>query len=444
MKRGYFKLLYLLLISTFSLSILSGQNLSLSVDQAIERAKKSNFDLKLMDQKVNEMEAKLSKTWSAFLPQLTVSETFTRTDEAMKVFGSKLMQNQITQTDFAEDPLNNPDAHNNFQTKIEFKQPIFNLDGFYGHYALKSAVISIRNKHERTAHYTAFQVKKSYFQLVLAKQSLLVIEQAIEVAQRNRDQAKNYYEHNVITKADYLMIEVRISQLESSKVDVENSIMDAQSNLAFMMGLTDDTAIIPSDTLNDTLKEIGLPDFASVNSDRSDMRARRHYVNSMIDQVKMKQSSFVPRINAFFNYEMHDQDTPFGGSGKGWIAGAQLKWDIFKGYSAIADIDETKTKLRYAEIELEKSKVENVNQIKSAYRKLQSMKKKLQLVKSSVDQSKESYRIINERYKNELEKTTDLLNADMKVVNGQLDYLKTLYGYNVTLYMIELLTERKI
>jgi outer membrane protein TolC len=126
------------------------------------------------------------------------------------------------------------------------------------------------------------------------------------------------------------------------------------------------------------------------------------------------------------------------------MIGLNLQWNVFNGFQNIASIQKSKAELNHAKVELVKAKSQSKNEIDAAIRDLKTAGKKLNLAETSVEQSEESLRIIKDRYEKGLEKTTDLLNAETAASGARLNYLKTLFFYNVSLFKVELMIEEKI
>ena len=446
MKQKWYNLMPLVLL-IFSFSIVSKAEIisprKISLKDAVKLAKESNYDVKLASTEIDKMQSEQNKTLSAFLPQITISETFTKTNDPLNVFGFKLKQEVVTASDFNPVLLNSPDEFDNYTTKVSIMQPLVNLDGFYARGAAHNGVKAVEQQKIRTEHYIEFQVKQNYFQLVLARESLKVITQALNVAKLNRDQAQNYYKEDIINKADFLQAEVRVAELESKKVEIENNVEHANNNLKFLLGLDDTTIFEPEDSLlykNVHIQENYLQD---INLNRSDMQALRYNIQALEKTVKMNSLKFVPRLNGFASYELNDKNT-FGNHGKSWMVGAMLKWDIFNGFKNIGEIQKSKAQLNNVKVTLEKTSHKNKVDLDSALRNLESMKKRIQLAENAVEQSDERLRIMTDRFKNGLEKTTDVLNAEVSAANSQLDYLNTVYHYNLSIFQIELLTEKAI
>ena len=419
------------------------EKITLSLDQALELAKEKNYDIQSAQADVNAMQADKNKSLAAFLPSVTLSETYVNTTDPLNVFGLKLKQEIVTQADFNPALLNDPDEFHNYSTKAEIQQPLINLDAFFGRAAAADGLSAMKYKMERTENYIEFMVKVSYYELSLQRKSLDVIDEALEAAKANRKLIKDYFDEGMVTKADYLNTEVHVSNLESQKIEAENSVKNANDKLLVLLGLENNKEINVTDSLGVPKAVMIDYDAGSAIKQRSDIMARSYRVKSL---EKMKTSSwtkFVPRINAFGNYEYND--TKFAGTGaENWMLGLNMQWNIFNGFKNVAGIQKSAAELMKAQAEYDKAKLEGRNEINAAMRDFETAKKKLTLAKNAVNQADESLRITNDRYSEGMEKTSDLLAAESSASNTKLNYLKSLYFYNVSLFKIELMLEQKV
>lgn len=416
--------------------------ISLSLKDAVQLSKDGNYELKLAQSEVDKMQADKNKSLAVFLPQVTLSETYVKTDDPLNVFGLKLKQKIVSMTDFNPLLLNNPNEFTNYTTKLEVLQPLINLDGFFGRDAAAEGLSALNYKKQRTENYIDFMVKTTYYQLVLTLNSLNVVDQALNTAKANRKLIKDYYDEGMITKADYLRGEVFVASLENRKVEIESSIQKVNNNLRVMLGLEKDVEIQPTDSLS-------LPHISNTNFDtksaienRSDIRAYSHKVSSFKSMKLMNQMKFLPRLNAFGIYEFND-DKAFGNNAKNWMLGLNLQWNIFNGFQNIAAVQKSAAELDQAEIEYRKALIQGQNEINEAFNDLETAKTKVVLAKTSADQSDESLKITRDRYEKGLEKTTDLVNAQTAASGAHLNYLQSLYFYNVSVFKIELMVEKK-
>ncbi len=435
-------LMIMMLMIFMNLSAQQGK-IKLTLNEALERAKKNNYEIKLAESEVDAMQADFNGSLAVFLPQITLSETFVRTNDPLNTFGLKLKQEIVSQMDFNPALLNDPDAIKNFNTKLEVNQPLINLDGFWGRAAAADGLSALQFKKERTENYMDFMVKMNYYQVSLMSKSLKVVSEALETAKANRKLIKDYYDEGMITKADYLMAEVFVSNLESQKTEVESQYNNAGDNLKHLLGIEDNTQIVTVDTLSfSKASELNFST-SSILAKRSDLMAYTYKVDAMNKKHTMNWMKFLPRLNAFGSYEYNDTEV-FGTNANNWMVGLNLQWNVFNGFQNIASIQKSKAELNYAELELAKAKSQGKNEIDAAVRDLKTAAKKLSLAETSVEQSEESLRIIKDRYAKGLEKTTDLLNAETAASGARLNYLKTLFFYNVSLFKVELMIEEKI
>lgn len=435
-------LMITMLMIFMNLSAQSGK-VKLTLGDALDRAKKNNYEIKLAESEVDAMQADFNSSLAVFLPQITLSETFVRTNDPLNTFGLKLKQEIVSQMDFNPALLNDPDAIKNFNTKLEVKQPLINLDGFWGRAAAADGLSALQFKKERTENYMDFMVKMNYYQVSLMSKSLRVVSEALETAKANRKLIKDYYDEGMITKADYLMAEVFVSNLESQKTEVESQFKNAGDNLKHLLGIEDNTQIETVDTLSfSKASELNFST-SSILAKRSDLIAYTYKVDAMSKKHTMNWMKFLPRLNAFGSYEYNDTEV-FGTSADNWMVGLNLQWNVFNGFQNIASIQKSKAELNYAELELAKARSQGKNEIDAAVRDLETAAKKIRLAETSVEQSEESLRIIKDRYEKGLEKTTDLLNAETAASGARLNYLKTLFFYNVSLFKVELMIEEKI
>ena len=440
--KGTSILLIIIMLMTVTASADPGK-IKLSLNDALQKAKENNYDIKIAESEVNAMQADFNSSLAVFLPQITLSETFINTNDPLNSFGLKLKQEIVTQFDFNPMLLNDPGNIKNFNTKLEVKQPLINLDGFWGRSAAADGLSAVKFKKERTENYMIFMVKMNYFQVSLMQKSLQVVKEALKTAEANQKLIKDYFDEGLITKADYLMAEVFVSNLESQKAEVESRFKNTGNNLKHLLGIKENIDIEPTDTLS--FSEMNQQDF-TVNSfleNRSDLLAYSYKVDAMSKKHTMNWLKLFPRLNAFGSYEYNDTKA-FGTGANNWMIGLNLQWNLFNGFQNIASIQKSKAELKQAKIELAKAKSQGKNEIESAVRDINTASKKLQLAETSVDQSDESLRIIKDRYAKGLEKTTDLLNAETTASNSKLNYLKTLFFYNVSLFKLELMIEQKL
>lgn len=438
----------LMLLLSISAAAQSGttqqrQSMKLSLEKALELAHDQNFDLRDVRTDERIARAEYRKSNAVFLPQISVEESAVSTNDPLNVFGFKLKQEIVQQADFDPALLNDPDAIDNYTTKIQVQQPVFNLDGFMGRNALKNRYKAAEAKSERTKYYTVFQVKKTYYQLVLAQRRVQVIDSALTVARANRKQAHDFFEQGMINKADFLAADVRVKELETQQTQAANGAETQADQLRYMLDLSDDVKLIPTDGLEYQSVPSVAYNFGQINEQRSDMRALKYQLNASRSNLNAMRFRFLPSLNIFGSYEWNDQNL-FGTRAENYMIGASLKWNLFSGYKNVGSVEQASAQLSKMKLAYEQRSFRNRIDIMQAERAIEQAQRQIELTRSAMQQAEEHLRIRRNRYEKGMEKTTDVLMAETQLSEARLNHLQALFQLNVSTAQLELLLEKDI
>ena len=418
--------------------------LELSLEEALTRVARDNFQVRSAAADVAAAQAQKRQARAAFLPRLTLSETQTSTTDPVNAFSFKLKQERFAQSDFSLGALNDPDRVDNFTTKIELQQPIFNPDALFQRRAAAEGARAAKQARNRTEAAVTFQVKRAYFGLVLAQRRAAVVDSALATARANEDQAQDVFEQGLINRADLLAAQVRVLELEGQQSEAQAGAQNASDQLRYLLGIEEDVQITPTAGLQpERAVPVDTVDIARVNRERSDMQALRFQAEAARAQLRAQQTSFLPSLNVQGGYEWND-DQPFGTGGESWTAGVSLRWNVFSGFERIGAAQKARADLRRAELALRDQSVQNGVEIADALRRLETTRLQVRQAEAAVEQARESLRIRTDRFAQGLEKTTDLLNAETMLANQRLAYLQRLYAHRMAQYRLELLTERTL
>ena len=409
----------------------------ISLDDVLSIVKKNNATIKISDKDYQVAKAEFNQTNAFLLPSIAVSHTAIYTTNPLMAFGSKLNQEILTATDFDPQLLNNPNAVRNFATKIEVKQPLLNLDGLFMRKAAKSKMTSTELQSVRTKDYILLEVKKAYMQLQLAYKAVEVMEKTKNAALENQKIAENNFKQGYIQKADLLLVNVHVIEIENQFKSSESNLKNASDYLLFLMGDENNSTLKPNTELKENLNLTSVD--KEISTKRADIKSMEKYTAAYSNIYKASKFSYLPRLNAFGSYEMYDQ-TLFGTSAKGYTVGAQLSWDLFEGFKRIGKIQKSKAEFDKAEISFQQYKNKSQLEYNNAIRQLTDAENNLNSTKLALEQSKEALRIRSNRFQQGLEKTADILMAETQYMQKQLEYLQTIFNYNFTKYYVEFLT----
>lgn len=412
----------------------------MSLRQALAKTTEANFEVRMAQSGIEKMRSRYRQTHAAFLPQVSVEETGIYTNDPLSVFGFKLKQETVSQADFNPARLNAPDPYENYTTKFEVRQPLLNTDMLYQRSAAKDQLRAARERHKGTLQYARFQVKDTYYQLVLMQDRLEVIEKSLATARANQRQAKDFYEQEMLNKPDYLAAKVRVLDLKSRRSRVQDQLQTVQDNLRYLLGMDEEVVIEPTDSLQ--MRPVASTIDADVTGN-SKLQALKYQVSAAEQMVRSAKFSFVPSLNLFGSYEFND-DNLLGTQGESYMVGATLKWNLFSGFSKVGQVMESRADLKKAKLAYESQRFKTRLDVEQAWRSLDQARTQLTFAESAVEQAQEDFRIRSNRYQQGMEKTTDLLAAETKLAQARLQRLDAMYQYNLSVATLELLLEQEI
>ena len=428
---------FVLVIFLAAIQIQAQTSSVISLDEVKSKAKEKNTSLKISEQEYAFAKAQYESSSAVLLPQISLSNTSTFTNNPLYAFGFKLLQRDVTTSDFDPDLLNDPGNVENFNTRIELIQPLINLDGWKERKMANINAEASNLQMQRTEEYIELEATKTYMQLQLAYKSLSVMKMAKETAKQNQIWAKNNFDQGLMQSAAYLNMEVRVAEIEHKLNLAKSNLQNVSDYLNFLIGEETGSLLSPNNEL--LLDPISTGNNSILSMNRKDILAMQYSVQAQEKMLESSKMSFVPRANAVANYEWNDAS--FGGFGaNNYMIGLQLSWDIFSGYKNIGKIHQDKALLEKASLTQQKYIQESELELNKARRQFADSKNQVELASLALEQSKEAYRITSNRFKQGLEKSTDLLYSETKYHEKELEHAKAIFNYNFSNAYLKFLT----
>lgn len=430
-----YRLIWLLLFVFYS--GLAQEVKPITKEEVLAKVQESNNTLKIAKQDVLAAKGDFNQTNAILLPNISVSHTGIATTNPLMAFGSKLNQEILTAADFNPGLLNDPSQIEDYATRVEVQQPLLNFDGIYQRKAAKAKWNATELQSERTQDYLTLEVEKAYMHLQLAYKTVEVLQKAQETALENKRIAGNSFKQGYLQKSDVLAVEVRVTEIDNQLQYAKSNILNTSNYLSVLMNDNENQTLRPTDSLTVVYHTMPTTD---LSENRKDILAMNSATEAYLQMHIANQMAFLPRLNAFGTYELHD-DEIFQGDANGYLFGAELKWNLFEGSKRFGKSQKSKAEYDKSKLQLEQYKSESQLELNKAKRALNDAKNKLKLTKLALQQSEESLRIRTNRFAQGLEKTTDLLLAETQFSQKQLEYYSTIFQHNYALAYVQFLTK---
>ncbi|MFN3476686.1 MAG: TolC family protein, partial [Candidatus Methylomirabilales bacterium] len=372
----------------------------LSLPRAIEIALERSPLLQAARYQVEAAVAGVDRARASLLPKLDVRESFTRADNPVFAFSSKLNQGRFTQADFDVNRLNHPEATSNFQTNLSFAQPIYTGGkasiGFEQAKLHREATVQ---GFDRTRQEVIFQVAKAYYRVLLARADLEAVKSAIQAAEANRDLALARFKAGLVVESDVLSADVRLSSLKEQGIIAQNQLILAQAALNDVMGLPLEEPFEIKDRLKERPARSGrLEELERLALTRRPDYQRLGFEERALDLgVALARAEFLPILRATAGYELNHLSFAANGQDS-WFVGIVLQWNLFNGLEDRAKVAEAKA--RFGEIHAQRVRMRSgiKLEVKDAFLTLKAAEERIGVAKRAVTQAEESLRIVKDRY----------------------------------------------
>jgi len=324
---------------------------------------------------------------------------------------------------------------------VSLSQTIFDNSVFVGLKAAKTTAEFYRLNSQLTEEQIIEQVATSYYQVLVQRQKVGVIDSTIKTTEKVQAVLQSLYENGLAKKIDVDRIVVNISNLKSQRQQLLNAVELLQNQLKFYMGMPVQTLVTVPNVELSAIQPREIPQEDSTDlSGRTELAVLRSQGTLLQYQRQATKSEYLPSLSlsGSYSYQGLSNNFPiFKGqkSGTNWFpvatVGLNLRVPIFNGFA-------TKARLKQADIQIRKLN-EDIDQTKLSLN-LANQNAKTQINNSiitlnnqqeNVRLAKEVYSNTQNNYNNGLATLTDLLDAENSLTEAQNNYSSALLDYRV-------------
>ncbi|MFN0293435.1 TolC family protein [Pedobacter helvus] len=322
---------------------------------------------------------------------------------------------------------------------VQLSQQLFNQQVFTGLQAAKSSEAYYRLNAQLTQEQVIEQVANNYYQVLVNRQQLNVIDTNIKNVKVVEKIIANQYQNGLAKKIDVDRIKVNLTNLTTQRAEAENGITMLENQLKFAMGMSVNTPItLPSSELTEVNQNPLLADTLNLGS-RTEMKLLDVQGKLLNLQRKAYVSEYYPTLALTANYNYNSQSNGFdfltsNRNAIGYDAsaiGLTLRVPIFNGFL-------TRSKVRQADVEIKQYEVdrrETANSLNMAYEnakiQLRNSLNTINSQKKNAELANEIYVSTQNNYNNGLASLTDLLETENSLTQAQNSYTQALLNYKI-------------
>ncbi len=405
---------------------------TLTFKQCTEAALSQNPDMAISRAQIEQAEAGVREAKGGRMPRLNLSLTASRTNDALNVFGAKLTQRRVLPTDMADPILNNPDAVNNFNSRIELLIPVYNGGQVESYVRQAQAYTRAAQSGDRVARQ---QLVK---QVLMAYQGVHTARAYIKVANEGRAAAEEMvriteklHKQGMAVKSDILSARVNLEDMRIKLIEARNAEATALDQLKLLIGRSLDAPLNVADPVSPALLA---GDGAALRKQAAEtnpgLRALREQVDAARAAVEAARAGKSPQFNVSLRQEWNDRTLGFDANS--YMMAGVLSWNAFDGGTTQAGVDRAEARRSELAAKLRQAEEGIGFQATDARRKAMEAEERTAVRQLAVEQAEEAQRLVKMRYENGIAPLLELLSAQAQLDKARADLVAARYDLAVS------------
>ncbi len=322
----------------------------------------------------------------------------------------------------------------NANAGFQLQQLLFDGQVFIGLKA-RSTSMEFQNKNvEVTEEAIKSNVYKIYYQLVASKTQIAIFDANLERLNKLLSDTKVLYQNGFVEKLDIDKISVQISNLETEKLKIINSIEIGYLGLKMLIGMpSKDTLILTEELTEDNIKEDISKDTSFIYANRKEYQYLDLAKKLNEFNIKRYQLSYLPTVALSGAYTKNAQRNQFNFFGKGdWFTtsfiGLNISIPIFDGFSKDAKVKKSRIDLRETENQIDNLKLSIDTEIESAKLNFNAAIITLRYQKLNMQLAENVYNQTKKKFELGTGSNTEITAAQTDMRTSQANYINALYG----------------
>ncbi len=300
--------------------------------------------------------------------------------------------------------------------------------------ALRMAKANDRAVDRRIAHSRseqAYQVHALFNRVLLARQNLAVVREAVDIAEQNLRDVQSRSKQGMATRFDLLRAEEQVSSRASERIAVGNSVRKARLSLLRNLELPFDDPRKVSGVLQFEPLDLSYSNaIAQAVANRHDIAAAEQAVVAQREAVAVARGRGRPTLGLFGATRYGNPDRDFADEWEvSWSAGIRAEFPLFDGLEVKGKIQQEAARLRQAELRREDLLSGMRLQVAQALEDIETAAKLVEARRANVAQAEEALRLAQRGYDQGIEQQINVLSAQLSLTSSRQGYTAAVFQH---------------
>ena len=386
--------------------------LTLTFNQALERALANNEGLKVAKEKVSETQAHVQESKTNFLPQVNLGYTYTPTQRfpliriPAGIFGPN---EQTFQAAFART--------NNLQLFVN--QPIYTGGRLMNAYGVSSASFdAAKLEHDRMRQEVEYRVVETFYAALMNKRGVEVADQQIRLSETQLSLAKARFEAGTVARLDVLQAEVELANAKARRIQARAQVDTALQALRTVLSLPQTQPLQLDGSLDEPVTGHARDELDRLLPERPDLQAFQSRRDAAQYASNLAEGEWKPSLSLTGN--MQYQQDSFGSllstDNQSYAFGIQFNVPLFAAPGAVARKNVAQAQVRQAEHGLRYATDNARLELESAWTALEAAAEVVSTQEKALELARESVSIAQVSYENGVITSAELNDAQVRLL----------------------------
>ena len=409
------KLLFILAGIISAQTLMAQQSRTMTLREAIELTLAYSKTLQSDKTKIEAATLAVKEAYEKKLPEAGVTASYLYLPFQPNI-------NLHTDSDTAAKKNNTPNVNQVMYGMANVSVPIYTGGRLkYGIESAKYLEEAIKLDAENNREQVVLNVVYACINLYKAYTAIGLVKENLAQSQQRLKDFTNLEKNGLLPRNDLMKAELQSSNIELALLDAESNYKVASVNMNLMMGIPEQTELIPDRNglaLPTSIKTLEQYENEALQN-RKDIGAFQFRKKAAGVEINTVKSNYYPSI-AFTGGYIAANIPGFVTITNAVNVGLAVKYDFSSLWKTNTKIQQAQLKVQQLQLNQEMLNDQIRQQINQAYQAYLVSVKKIDVYEKSVLQATENYRVTKNKYDNSLATTTELLDADVALLQTKL------------------------
>ncbi len=424
------------------------QTESITLQQAIDLARRNSQVLQIAGQQVQQSRSALREQQAALYPELNLQMGANRSVSAGGELGVRAQQRRLNT--LTNRPPNTPDPQNLGNNSLNSTLDLsYDIDLFGRRRAnIRAAEEQLRLREldvERQAEQLRFDTAEAYYNLQNSDGQVAIRQASVRNAQQSLRDAEALERAGVGTRFAVLQAQSNVANEQQQLSVARRDQRVAQRRLAEILNVSQSANLTAADPVEQagswrlSLEESIVQAFKN----RPELEQQLVQRDISKQQRRSIQAGRLPQltVGAAYNVLGQDPDDPNPFAARGWADGyslrANLTWSLFDGGAVRARVKQRDSEITIAESRFDQLRNQVRREVEQAYFGLESSFENIETSEAGVLQSREALRLARLRFQAGVGTQTDVIQAETDLTRAERNRLSAIVTYNLGLSSLQ-------